>query len=414
MTVPRVSDTAIKTAWTHRKLVGEPSCQARGSCQMASAKRGQITQFHTPTAINTRAQRRDNVTLREYAGLSCGGTARGCASSDVAPPAMFGVAPPATGGFIIESVNIGELARLSGLPVKTIRYYSDIGLVPESGRTGSGYRRYDQACLVRLEFVRTLRELGLDLSTVARVLDHGDDLQVIAAAHADAVSAQIRVLKLRRAALRALARRPASPPEVDRMNRIAQATADERRRIIDGFLDSIFDGVPDVPSARDFQARMRAVSADLPDEPSEEQIDAWIELAELVRDPDFQQRLRTMGQRSFGGAAPATPPDQAGRLAELVFRRAQEAIDAGVEPTSPEAAGLVDELVSAYSTAAGRRVDAEYRQELLDQATLAYEPRAERYWQLLATINGWPPIQPRMHLWGWYTQALHARDDFAC
>lgn len=309
-------------------------------------------------------------------------------------------------------MNIGELARLSGLTVKTVRYYSDIGLVPETGRTGSGYRRYDHSCLVRLEFVRTLRDLGLDLSTVARVLDRGEDLQVIAAAHAEAVSAQIRVLKLRRAALRALARHPSTPPEVDRMNRIAQASAEERRRIIDDFLDSIFDGLPDGAPAQDFQARMRSVSADLPDEPSEAQIDAWIELAELVRDPDFQQRLRAMGQRSFGGAeggATAVPPEEAGRLAELVFARAQDAIDAGLEPSSPEATPIVDELVAAHASAAGRPADAAYRRALLDQAELAYEPRAERYWQLLATINGWPPIPPRMRLWGWFTDALRIR-----
>jgi MerR family regulatory protein len=56
--------------------------------------------------------------------------------------------------------SIGELGKLTGLPVKTIRYYSDIGLVPEARRTDAGYRRYDAAGLARLELVRTLRDLG--------------------------------------------------------------------------------------------------------------------------------------------------------------------------------------------------------------------------------------------------------------
>jgi hypothetical protein len=196
------------------------------------------------------------------------------------------------------------------------------------------------------------------------------------------------------------------------MNRVAQASADERRRIIAGFLDSVFDGVSEDASAN-FQSRMRSVSADLPDDPSDEQVDAWIELAELIRDPDFQQRLRAMGKRSFGSALSAVPPAEAGRLAELVFRRAQDALGAGIESASPEATRIVDELVTAYATTAGRPADAAYRRELLDQAELAYEPRAERYWQLLATINGWPPIPPRMHLWGWFIDALRAHDNFA-
>ena len=42
-------------------------------------------------------------------------------------------------------LSIGEVAHITGLPVKTIRYYADIGLVPEALRTGAGYRRYDDA-----------------------------------------------------------------------------------------------------------------------------------------------------------------------------------------------------------------------------------------------------------------------------
>src|SRR3954464_3284615 len=104
-------------------------------------------------------------------------------------------------------MNIGELSRLTGLPVKTIRYYSDVGLVPETERSRAGYRRYDHGSIVRLEFVRTRRELGLDLATIRQVLERGADLREVAAAHAEALGAQIRVLRLRRAALRAVADR---------------------------------------------------------------------------------------------------------------------------------------------------------------------------------------------------------------
>src|SRR5688500_9906213 len=195
-------------------------------------------------------------------------------------------------------MNIGELSRLTGLSVKTIRYYSDVGLVPETDRSHANYRRYDHTSLVRLEFVRTLRELGLDLATIRRVLDRGEDLTALAADHAEAISVQRRVLRLRRAALRADARRDPSPEELDRMTRIAQAGADERRRIVEEFFDSIFTGVPETPQSAEFAARMRSVSADLPDDPTDEQVDAWIELAELLRQTDFKDRLREMGQRS--------------------------------------------------------------------------------------------------------------------
>jgi DNA-binding transcriptional MerR regulator len=309
-------------------------------------------------------------------------------------------------------MHIGELARRSGLTVKTVRYYSDLGLVPEAERTPANYRRYDAAALVRLEFVRTLRDLGLDLATVRRVLERHGDLPALAAAHADALGAQIRLLRVQRAALRALARREPTEEEVDRMNRIAQATADERRRLIEDFLDSIFDGVDVDPAlesqAREFQQRMRAATPQLPDDPTDEQVDAWIELAELIRDPGLRERLREMGRRSFGGAEAAAPAD-APRLAELVTEKAGAAHAAGLDPASAAAGPVVDEIVGAWAGAANRVDDPGYRRELLDQLELANEPRAERYWQLMAVINGWPPVPSTTHLWSWFLTALKAR-----
>jgi DNA-binding transcriptional MerR regulator len=308
-------------------------------------------------------------------------------------------------------MNIGELARLTGLPVKTIRYYSDVGLVPEADRTMSNYRRYDHASLVRLEYVRTLRELGLDIATIRRVLDHGADLQAVAAAHAEALGTQIRILRMRRAALRALARRDPSPEELDRMNRIAQASADERRRIIEQFFDAIFQEVRQTPASQAFVQRMRSVTADLPDDPTDEQVDAWIELAELLRDEDFQARLRAMGQRSFGAGSPTVMPNgpEMMQLAQIVADRVGAALDAGVTPEAPEAGPVVDELVGPWAAAVGRTDDAQYRRELLEQLDLSYEPRAERYWQLMAIINGWPPIEPVAYRWAWLADALRAR-----
>lgn len=306
-------------------------------------------------------------------------------------------------------MNIGELSRLTGLPVKTIRYYSDVGLVPEAERSAANYRRYDHGSLVRLEFVRTLRELGLDLATIRQVLDRDADLGSVAAAHADALTAQIRILRLRRAALRALARRDPTVAELDRMTRLAQATADERRRIIDQFFDAVFTDVPQTPESQAFASRLRHVSADLPDEPTDAQIDAWIELAELVRDQDFQARLRAMGQAAFGPQGSAMPTGDA--AAQLLVDRVAPLMDSGLRPTSPEARALVADLTRTWAHAVGREADPTYRQTLLAQLTAAHDPRAEHYWQLLAVINGWPPIPTTTHRWSWFLEALKSNPD---
>src|SRR4051794_24980178 len=110
-------------------------------------------------------------------------------------------------------------------------------------------------------------------------------------AHAAALDAQIRVLRVRRAVLGAVARRGSDPKEMQAMHRLAQLSDDERRRIVADFLDEAFAGLEIEPG---FAQRMRSAAPALPDDPTPAQVDAWIELARLVQDPDFRARIRAM------------------------------------------------------------------------------------------------------------------------
>jgi DNA-binding transcriptional MerR regulator len=177
---------------------------------------------------------------------------------------------------------IGQLARRTGLPVRTIRYWSDIGAVPPAKRTSSGRRQYDPSCLARLELVATLRELGLGLADVRRVLENQATVAGIAAVHAEALGAQIRTLRLRRAVLATVAKRAADATEMTLMNKLANLTAAERKQIIDDFVAEVFRGLDPDPG---LDAHLRMATPDLSDDPSPEQVDAWVELAELVQDP---------------------------------------------------------------------------------------------------------------------------------
>jgi DNA-binding transcriptional MerR regulator len=67
-------------------------------------------------------------------------------------------------------MTIGQLAARTGLPVCTLRFYADTGVLPEAGRSESGYRLYDTESVARARLVRTLRELGVGPDDVKRVL----------------------------------------------------------------------------------------------------------------------------------------------------------------------------------------------------------------------------------------------------
>ena len=76
--------------------------------------------------------------------------------------------------------SIGQLARRTGIPVRTIRFWSDAGVLPPSGRTESGYRLYDAEDVARLELVRTLRDLGVGLEAVQKLLSRQASVRDVA------------------------------------------------------------------------------------------------------------------------------------------------------------------------------------------------------------------------------------------
>ena len=74
-----------------------------------------------------------------------------------------------------DAVPIGELARRTGCKVQTIRYYEQIGLMPEAARTLGNQRIYGAAHSDRLAFIRHSRELGFPLDAIRQLLTLADD-----------------------------------------------------------------------------------------------------------------------------------------------------------------------------------------------------------------------------------------------
>lgn len=67
-------------------------------------------------------------------------------------------------------MRIGEVARQSGVAVKTVRYYEEIGVVDHPPRTTSGYRDYSEEVLERLAFVRAAQAVGFTLGEIREVV----------------------------------------------------------------------------------------------------------------------------------------------------------------------------------------------------------------------------------------------------
>lgn len=67
-------------------------------------------------------------------------------------------------------MNISAASKAAGLPVKTVRYYADIGLVQAPARSDAGYRTYDDAAVRKLVFVRRSRAFGFSIEECRELL----------------------------------------------------------------------------------------------------------------------------------------------------------------------------------------------------------------------------------------------------
>ena len=71
---------------------------------------------------------------------------------------------------MMDTMNIGQAAKASGVSAKMIRHYEEIGLVPAALRTDAGYRQYGEGDVHTLRFIRHARDLGFSLPEIGELV----------------------------------------------------------------------------------------------------------------------------------------------------------------------------------------------------------------------------------------------------
>lgn len=116
-------------------------------------------------------------------------------------------------------LKIGELSARSGVPIKTIRYYEDLGLITNAGRTEGQFRLFHLETINRLGFIKQLQGLGLSLQEIGECLviyDAGElpcgDIQDKLQHHVEEIDRQVAdLLKLRQELTRVLEKWQTAP-----------------------------------------------------------------------------------------------------------------------------------------------------------------------------------------------------------
>jgi DNA-binding transcriptional MerR regulator len=299
-----------------------------------------------------------------------------------------------------ERLAIGEVSRRTGVPVKTLRFYSDQGLLTPAERSPrNGYRLYGAEALLRLDLIRTLREAGLGLDSIKKVSRRETSLADALRLRLAAVEAHVASLQRVGAALRAALRSEPNEDDVRRLCAVTRLSNEERRSVIESFYNQVSEGVPiDEKWKREM---IDASAPKLPDNPTPEQLDAWIELAELVSDPTFVESLR-QNAKEVWGKFDMTAMRRAG---DEVAAAAHDAVARGVTPESAEAKAIVERYGAALAAAKGGAFDDTMRRGMRDRFE-RHEPRAARYWELVSTLNGTPSVRSNVTEWKWISTAV--------
>lgn len=120
---------------------------------------------------------------------------------------------PIMGRFMLFPMNIGELAKLSGVNAKLIRHYEAIGLVPKASRTEAGYRIYSKSDIQFLKFIKRARSLGFSMAEIKKLIGlwrnksrASKEVKAMALAHIRDLEAKIEEMRDMASSLRQLAK----------------------------------------------------------------------------------------------------------------------------------------------------------------------------------------------------------------
>lgn len=289
---------------------------------------------------------------------------------------------------------IGEVARRAGVTVKTVRFYSDRGLLPEAARSAGGHRLYGRAALERLRLIRSLRALDLPVPAIRRILaPAGGPLDVDEDVLADALAGQLRdigshlaALRWREAALRLVQECP--PAErADRLRLIAAVPVPPSTAVLVRFWRR---WLPPRMPARLVAAILDQAVPQPPADPSPADVLAFAGLHAVVSSVEPRaDKAQPVTHRPGSGHRPAVL--YAG-LSES-YALTTPHLRAG-DPPRPGPA--LDSFVAAYAASLSTRDTPAFRRGLA--AELATEPRLDIYWHLTARLTT-PATPGAAHTW---------------
>ncbi|WP_068460159.1 MerR family transcriptional regulator [Hyphomicrobium sulfonivorans] len=135
---------------------------------------------------------------------------------------------------------IGEVAKMSGIPVRRLRFYSDTGLLPPTARTASGYRMYSEADLAKLDLIVAMRQAGISLAEIGRTVAKDLSLTEVLSLRLQAIEAEISAAQRTAEALRSVLKlNNPTPQDLRELWTVTHQSQQHFRSTIRSFLTSV-------------------------------------------------------------------------------------------------------------------------------------------------------------------------------
>jgi hypothetical protein len=149
---------------------------------------------------------------------------------------------------------------------------------------------------------------------------------------------------------------------------------------------------------------------ELPEDPTPEQCDAWIELSGMLSDPGFAANMRNNAKDIWDDAT--FDPGAWQSEGDAILVKAREAIARGLAPTSETGHALAREWLETSARLTGRKPDQDFRLWLRAKY-VQHDARASRYWELVAIMKGQSPQSSPNREWLWIADAMkhHLADE---
>ncbi|MFD4606850.1 MerR family transcriptional regulator [Streptomyces sp. NPDC058440] len=271
------------------------------------------------------------------------------------------------------TLSIGELAVQARTTVKTVRFYSDQGLLPEAARSDGGHRRYGPEALARLRTIRSLRSLDVPVPEIKRVLDARDSLEAVVARRLDDLGSQLAALRWREAALRALQE---STPEqlAERLELIGAVSVPPSTSALAHYWRRL------LPVRLSARLRTTITETAVPQPPADPAVDQVLAFAHL-------HALATAATDQCLASHRPITAEHPDLLYDGLYE-AHQLVDAAVRvDRAPGPGEALDCYVAAYARASGARDTPAFRRALTIRLAAADHPVMSRYWQLAGKLT---------------------------